>query len=79
MNAALRPDLPYDAYRDFVGVAQIGYSTISIFKTLYHCIKHGHNVIYTLPTDTDADKFAKSKTNLIISNNPSLSTPTLGR
>jgi tripartite-type tricarboxylate transporter receptor subunit TctC len=28
VNAALRPDLPYDARRDFVGVAQIGFSTI---------------------------------------------------
>jgi len=28
VNAALRPDLPYDPYKDFVGVAQIGYSTI---------------------------------------------------
>jgi tripartite-type tricarboxylate transporter receptor subunit TctC len=28
VNAALRPNLPYDPYKDFVGVAQIGYSTI---------------------------------------------------
>lgn len=50
--------------------SQIGFSTISIFKTAYHAIKHGHNIIYTLPTDRDAEKFAKSKTNLIIGNNP---------
>lgn len=52
--------------------SQVGFSTISIFKTAYHNIKYGHNVIYTLPTDTDAEKFAKSKTNLILSNNPSI-------
>jgi hypothetical protein len=51
--------------------SQIGFSTISIFKTMYHCIKHGHNAIYTLPTDTDAADFTKAKTNLIINNNPS--------
>lgn len=50
--------------------SQIGFSTVSIFKTIYMCIRYGHNVIYTLPTDTDAEKFSKSKTNLIIANNP---------
>lgn len=49
--------------------SQIGFSTISIFKTAYHNIKHGHNVIYTLPTDSDAQEFAKAKTNLIMENN----------
>jgi tripartite-type tricarboxylate transporter receptor subunit TctC len=33
VNAALRPDLPYDAHRDFVGIAQIGYSTIVLVVT----------------------------------------------
>lgn len=49
--------------------SQVGFSTISIFKTAYHCIKYGHNIIYTLPTDTDTQEFAKAKTNLILSNN----------
>lgn len=52
--------------------SQVGFSTISIFKTAYHNIKHGHNVIYTLPTDSDAQEFAKAKTNLILANNPSI-------
>jgi hypothetical protein len=52
--------------------SQIGFSTISIFKTMYHNIKHGHNVIYTLPTDKDAEDFSKAKTNLILSNNQSV-------
>lgn len=52
--------------------SQIGFSTISIFKTIYHNIRYGHNAIYTLPTDTDAADFTKTKTNLIIANNPSL-------
>lgn len=52
--------------------SQIGFSTISIFKSAYHCIKYGHNVIYTLPTDSDAQEFGKAKTNMIIANNPSI-------
>jgi hypothetical protein len=52
--------------------SQVGFSTISIFKTAYHNIKYGHNVIYTLPTDSDAQEFAKAKTNLIIANNPTI-------
>jgi len=50
--------------------SQIGFSTISIFKTIYMCIKYGYNIIYTLPTDSDTQEFAKAKTNLIIANNP---------
>lgn len=50
--------------------SQIGFSTISIFKTAYHNIKYGHNIIYTLPTDDDAREFAKSKTDVILANNP---------
>lgn len=50
--------------------SQIGFSTISIFKAAFHNIKYGHNIIYTLPTDRDAEKFAKSKTDLILANNP---------
>lgn len=49
--------------------SQIGFSTISIFKSAFHNIKYGHNIIYTLPTDSDANEFAKAKTNLIIENN----------
>lgn len=52
--------------------SQIGFSTISIFKAAFHNIKYGHNIIYTLPTDRDAEKFAKSKTDLILANNPSM-------
>lgn len=52
--------------------SQVGFSTISIFKTMYHCIKFGHNVIYTLPTDSDAEEFSKAKTNMILDNNESI-------
>ncbi|MET3699357.1 phage terminase large subunit GpA [Bacillus oleivorans] len=52
--------------------SQIGFSTISIFKSAFHNIKYGHNIIYTLPTDSDANEFAKAKTNLIIENNQSI-------
>lgn len=52
--------------------SQVGFSTISIFKTMYHNIKFGHNVIYTLPTDSDAEEFAKAKTNMILDNNESI-------
>lgn len=52
--------------------SQIGFSTISIFKSAFHNIKYGHNIIYTLPTTTDAEDFAKAKTNLIIENNQSI-------
>jgi len=52
--------------------SQIGFSTISIFKTIFHAVKYGHNVIYTLPTDTDTKDFAKAKTDLIVANNPTI-------
>jgi hypothetical protein len=52
--------------------SQIGFSTISIFKSAFHNIKYGHNIIYTLPTDDDAREFTKAKTNIIIENNKSI-------
>lgn len=54
--------------------AQIGFSTISIFKTIYHNVRYGHNVIYTLPTDDDVREFGKAKTELILQNNPIMQT-----
>lgn len=52
--------------------SQVGASTISIFKTAFMNIKHGYNVIYTLPTDSDVQEFNKAKTNMILANNESI-------
>lgn len=52
--------------------SQVGFSTMSIFKAAFHNIKYGHNVIYTLPTDSDVQDFNKGKTNMIIGNNPDM-------
>lgn len=52
--------------------SQVGFSTMSIFKAAFHNIKYGHNIIYTLPTDSDVQEFNKAKTNLILSNNSSI-------
>jgi hypothetical protein len=40
--------------------AQIGMSTIEIFKTLHACIHRIINAIYTLPTDSDVNEFVSS-------------------
>lgn len=52
--------------------SQVGFSTMSIFKAAFHNIKYGHNIIYTLPTDSDVQEFNKAKTNLILSNNATI-------
>lgn len=52
--------------------SQVGFSTISIFKSAYMAIKYGYNIIYTLPTDSDVEEFNKAKTNRIYDNNPTL-------
>lgn len=52
--------------------SQVGFSTISIFKSAFMAIKYGYNVIYTLPTDSDVEEFTKAKTNRIYDNNPTL-------
>lgn len=49
--------------------SQVGFSTMSIFKAAFHNIKYGHNIIYTLPTDSDVQEFNKAKTNMILDNN----------
>lgn len=49
--------------------SQVGFSTMSIFKAAFHNIKYGHNIIYTLPTDSDVQEFNKAKTNMILGNN----------
>lgn len=50
--------------------SQVGFSTISIFKSIFHAIKYSHNIIYTLPTDSDVQEFSKAKTNMILGHNP---------
>lgn len=52
--------------------SQVGFSTMSIFKAAFHNIKHAHNIIYTLPTDSDVQEFNKAKTNMILDNNPDM-------
>lgn len=52
--------------------SQIGFSTISIFKSIYQAVRYGRNIIYTLPTDSDVQEFNKAKTNMILAKNPDL-------
>ncbi|MDQ0873787.1 hypothetical protein QFZ77_002446 [Paenibacillus sp. V4I3] len=52
--------------------SQVGFSTMSIFKACFHNAKYGHNIIYTLPTDSDVEEFNKAKTNMILDNNPTI-------
>lgn len=52
--------------------SQIGFSTISIFKSIYHAVRFGQNLIYSLPTDGDLEEFNKAKVNLILDKNPDL-------
>jgi len=68
----------YDIYRDFspkqviYKAAQIGFSTLAVFKTFWIAKNLGIDIIYTLPTVTDVYDFVGSKTNRIIAQNPIL-------
>ncbi len=46
--------------------AQIGMSTVEIFKSLHACVHRTVNAIYTLPTDSDVNEFVSSKVNPIM-------------
>ncbi len=52
--------------------AQIGFSTMMIFKASYLSDKHKMRIIYTLPTDDDVKDFVISKVNKVIKENPSI-------
>ncbi len=52
--------------------SQIGWSTLSILKTLWAAKNKGWNIIYTLPTGDGVSDFVSSKVNPIIANNPAV-------
>ena len=49
--------------------AQIGYTTMAIFKTIYVAKKRGLEIIYTFPTESDVTTFVNGKVNRIIRQN----------
>lgn len=51
---------------------QIGATETEIIKVLYICKKKKKDIIYTLPTDSDAQEMVSGKMNRIIANNPLL-------
>ena len=68
----------YDIFNDwspnqvFLKAAQLGMSTLMILKTLWAAKNKNIEIIYTLPTHTDAADFSSSKVNRIINANPIL-------
>jgi hypothetical protein len=68
----------FDIYRDDspnlveMKAAQLGLSTMEIFRTLHKAYYKGLDIIYILPTATDIQDFAGGKVNRIIDNNPIL-------
>ena len=52
--------------------AQLGLSTMEIFRTLYRAYYNKLDIIYILPTATDIQDFAGGKVNRIVDNNPIL-------
>jgi hypothetical protein len=52
--------------------AQVGMSTVAIFKALHSCKYKKWNVIYTLPASDDVDFFLDSKVRPLIDSNPVL-------
>ncbi len=46
--------------------AQIGMTTLEIFKVLHACVHRTINAIYTLPTDSDVNEIVSSKVNQIM-------------
>lgn len=69
-----------DIYRDDspnlveMKAAQLGLSTMEIFRTLWRAFYRGLDIIYILPTFTDIKDFSGGKVNRIIDNNPILQT-----
>lgn len=67
-----------DIYRDNssnlveMKAAQLGLSTMEIFRTLWRAYYKKLDIIYILPTATDIQDFAGGKVNRIIDNNPVL-------
>lgn len=67
-----------DIYRDDspnlveMKAAQLGLSTMEIFRTLWRAYYKGLDIIYILPTFTDIKDFSGGKVNRIIDNNPVL-------
>lgn len=67
-----------DIYRDDspnlveMKAAQLGLSTMEIFRTLWRAFYRGLDIIYILPTFTDIKDFSGGKVNRIIDNNPVL-------
>lgn len=67
-----------DIYRDDspnlveMKAAQLGLSTMEIFRTLWRAYYRGLDIIYILPTFTDIKDFSGGKVNRIIDNNPVL-------
>lgn len=67
-----------DIYRDDspnlveMKAAQLGLSTMEIFRTLWKAYYKGLDIIYVLPTATDIQDFAGGKVNRIVDNNPVL-------
>lgn len=68
----------YDIYRDqsdhlvVLKAAQVGLSTLEIFKNIFDAKSKKMDIIYTLPTDGDVKVFVSGKVNRIIANNPIL-------
>lgn len=52
--------------------AQIGLSTLQIFRSLWRAFYMGLDIIYVLPTFTDIKDFVSGKVNRIIDQNPAL-------
>lgn len=68
----------WDIYNDMspqlvcMKAAQITFSTMAIFKTLWLAAHKKIDIIYSLPTDGDVGQFVGGKVNRIIQNNPIL-------
>lgn len=68
----------YDIYRDWtpeqVGMkaAQVTYSETINIKMFYAAKMRKLDILYTLPSDSDVERFVGGKTNRIIANNPTL-------
>lgn len=66
----------YDVFRDMspkqviYKPAQVGFSTLMIFKTFHLAANRGMDIIYTLPTMTDVKDFVGGKVNRLIAQNP---------
>ena len=68
----IQPYLDESPHLCCMKASQIGFSTMAILKGIRMASRYGRNIIHTLPTDGDVEKFVSTKVDPIIERNPAI-------